>query len=699
VAATFTPTTTQAPADGPDAPLAVLNPRRASAMGLALLLGATPAIVLRQSVPGAAALHERAGELGWLGAAAAPILWLAAPLAILGALLLVMSPGLLLAAAFDRAQTMEDWVLHGFALTVPVVSVAAGVAQAIAGAPLRAAGFTAVVLACAAAAGVLLAVRVRRGARLRWPLAGPHGWATLSGMMLAPLLLLIALGPKFYWEAFNGDGAHAFEASRLLLHQAVPFWDRAAGEIAGYPGITSFLFAYPASWFIRLFGELEVSARLPLLLFLPPLAAGLMALINHALPRPIGVAERWLVWLAIAIYTVVVAFSATYSPYSADIALPATQDTLLVAAFLGFVLSFLRKAWGWAALFALFTYVSLPNGLLLLGFWIVAWFLVTTPRPWRESIISGGIVLGCMVLAGLAPRALSALGAPPPGGEYGAAAILVRFAYLQVTDWTRLAYVVVPCGIVPALALIAWRRQDRTARAMTLTTIAYFLFAFVQLRASLHYYIPAMLLPLVVYWRMTPRDGSARVLTLAATAVAALVALFISIPPEPGPQLASRIVGASFENRIEGYERSGSEQFRASTLMRSIIPYDWEPEVPESALGGSPLVFNHYGHRADVRAERNYVLQSAAEPAPAGTIRVAEEGGFAIYVRDTTVWRSHLALRPDTPAGAPIYQQQRGILFSSEPLVGGPRVIDLPAIAERMGVDVDALATRLGVER
>lgn len=676
-----------------------LDRRRAMRIGFALLAAALPGIVLRSTLASAAALHSRADALGWFGLTAAPLLWLAVPAAVLGACVLALAPGLLLALALDRARSVEEWVLHGFALSLPVLSATLATAQAMAGSPVRAGGFIAAALTCGAAAGVILAVRLRRGAALHWPFAAAHAAPTLAAMVLVPALLLVALGPKFHWEALNGDGAHAYETARLLLHQPVPFWSPTAGEIAGFPGMTSFLFAYPSSWFIRLFGEIEASARVPLLLFLPPLAAAIIALANHAMPRPLGAAERWLVWAAIAVYTVVISFSATYSPYSADIALPATQDTLLVVAFLGFVLSFIRRAWGWAAAFALGTYLSLPNGLLLLGFWLIAWFLVARPRPWRDVLLGGAIVFGCMVAAGLAPAVLTMLGAPAPGGEYSGARLLIRFAFLQVTDWTRLAYLVVPCGILPALSLLAWKAQDRHARAVTLVTFGYFLFAFVQLRSSLHYYIPAMLLPLVVYWRSVPRDGRRRTIWLPATAVAAAVALVLATPWTARPYRAVRAIGASVEDRVGGYERMAPEQFRASTLLRYVIPYDWDPSVPEAALGTSPLVLNYYAHRDEAAVTRNYVLQAAAAPAPAGARRIAEEEGFAVYVRDESLWREHLALRPPTPPGARLFQQQRGILFASEPLIGGPTVIDLPAIAARLGVDVDAMARRMGVER
>ena len=360
-----------------------------------------------------------------------------------------------------------------------LISVSAGAAavQAVLGSPLTGGAFVATVFALAAGAFVLTLLRVRSGSAPRWPLASAHAHATLAGMLLVPVAILIALAPKFYWEAFNGDGAHAYEASRLLLDRAVPFFAAGSGEIRGFPGTTSFLFAYPASWFIRLFGELEVSARLPLLMFLPPLAAAIILLVNERRPVALAVPERWLVWLALVVYVVVIAFSATYSPYSADIALPATQDTLLVVGFLGYVLSFLRRSWGWTAAFAFVTCASLPNGLLLLGFWLVAWFLVRRPLPWRDAAVGGAILFGCLVAGALLPRLIALVGGPVPGEEYGLGGLLIRFAFLQLTDWTRLAYLIIEPGLdvlplfAEAIALLPPDRRWQATFSTYFTTL------------------------------------------------------------------------------------------------------------------------------------------------------------------------------------------------------------------------------------
>jgi hypothetical protein len=680
------------------APVAPPTDQRRALLLVAGLAALLPLLLLRSAVHDTAMLHPLSGpDAAWWPVGARRAALLEAPLAVAGALALLWAPGLLLALLLDRARTVEEWVLHAFPLSLVAVSAAAAAAQAVLGAPLTGGRFVAVAAACAALAAGGLVLRIRLGRPPQWPLAAPHAAATLAGFALLPLALLAGLAPKFLWEAFNGDGAHAYESARLLLHQALPFFPAGSGEIAGFPDSKSFLFAYPASWFIRLFGPLEVSARLPLLLYMPPLAAGIFALAAHGRVRVLGGAERWLVGLALTSYVLVVAFATTYSPYSADIALPATQDTLLVVAFLGFVLALLQQRWGWAALWAFLTHTSLPNGLLLMGFWLVARWVLDRRLHGREVAAGAGVVVLAVLAVGLIGPLLKAAGASAPGGEYGAAGLLLRFAFLQVTDIGRFAYVIVPCGILPALALLRWGRQDGVGRAFTLVTAGYFMFAFIQAYAPLHYYIPAMLLPLIVHWRMEPKPAH-RPRLLMATAVAGVAALLLAWPAEPGPFTASRAVGASIDLRVPGYERLEPDPLRASTLLHHLVPYDWDARVPDTSFGGSPLVFQYYAHSAPPGTPRNYILQRTQDAAPTAAEQIASSDGYAIWVRDAAIWEKHLALRPTAAPGALLFRQSRSTLFRSVRGPDGPRVIDLPAVAARLGFDVDAVARRFGID-
>ena len=104
-------------------------------------------------------------------------------------------------------------------------------------------------------------------------------------------------------------------------------------------------------------------------------------------------------------------------------------------------------------------------------------------------------------------------------------------AFLRLNDWQRFAFLAVPTGFLPALSLLAWRWQDRVARTFTLLTVANFLFFYVQAYVSLHYFVPGMVLPLVVFWRSELTGHLApRWAVCTATAVAGLLGLALSLP-------------------------------------------------------------------------------------------------------------------------------------------------------------------------
>lgn len=671
--------------------------RVAAALGAAVVLLAVSVYASRGVIESAAALFPLAGSPHpYFAPAHAGLLYIGAPLAVLSAALLFLAPGLLLALAWERDSDAGQWISRGFALSLLIVSVATGVAQAAVGRPLRGGSFVVVVAVCALACLGVLMRRMRRDSAWFQPFRAPHATTTLVSMIVFPLALLIALAPKFYWENFNGDGAHAYESARLLLVRALPFWDPAVGSIAIFPGLTSMLFAFPASWFIRLFGEVEAAVRLPFLLHLVAVYGGVLALVEHGRTQ-LGAAERWLIWAGLAVYTVVMSFSATYDPYSADIALPAAQDTLLMACYLGFLLAFLRRERAWMSLFAALTFLASPNGLLLLGLWMLAVWALWKPRPWRELLWSAAMVGGCVAVAAAAPRLLAAVNVPVAGGEYGPLQLFKRFAILQWADWHRLAFLVIPGGIVPAVALLAWRRQDQAARTVALVTVAYFALFYVQAHIALHYFAPVMLLPLIVYWRMTSTwQRPARRLAVGGAALASLAALVVSLPAKASPQTTARLIGAAIEDRAGGYERFDPAAFRRAALLDRILPYDSDPRVPAQSYGGSSLAWNYYARARKTKPEDvNYVLQREDDPPPDSMRLVASSGDGALYVKSEAVLREHRALRPPTPAGSPLYSIPRGFLFSGALGEDAP-VIRVKKLLKKLGIDVDQIRRSVG---
>jgi hypothetical protein len=648
-----------------------------------LILAAwTPALIDPSAVQRAAALYEVAeNSQSYFVYSELLTLYLWVPVVVLSACILFLSPGMLSVLALQRLQpTLDELLVKGFVASTLLVSTVAGVLQILPGSVGQGRSFgisTAVFSTCVLA---LLLLRHRRA-----PLVRPRGsdrWKVLA-LTLPPVVILVWLLPKFLWEAFNGDGAHGFESARLLLYQGTPFWEPAAGNIGNFPGLTSFLFAYPVSWFLRLFGPLEASARLPYLLFLAVLFCSICYVVGSRSQRDLTSVDRWLIWLGLTAFTIAMGFGATYDPYHADFALPATQDTLFVACFLGFVASFARAQHGWMLVFLALMSFGLPSWLLLVGLWCAAVLLVFRPIPKRALVVTVlGIVLFALVIR-VAPSLLRVLDLPAPGAEYSSGNLMSRFMSVQLTDIGRLRYLLIPAGIAPGLALLAYRRLDRIALSLGLVSLAYFAFFYVQAKISLHHFAPAMVLPVAVLWRSEILMSRPH---LRGTVIGLLgiIAIMISLPPSLRPYSFGRTIGHSIEDWREGYDSNRQNLFSSLHLYNELFPRPADPRVPEELYGGTPLPWNFYAHQGrGAGARKNYVLQDAAAP-PEGRL-VAADSLAALYVRSDSVWLTHRTHRPETTISS-VYLLRPEVLYRALPDPSGS--INLRPIARRLGFDI-----------
>jgi hypothetical protein len=233
------------------------------------------------------------------------------------------------------------------------------------------------------------------------------------------------------------------------------------------------------------------------------------------------------------------------------------------------------------------------------------------------------------------------------------------------------------------------------ARALALVSIAYFLFFFVQANVSLHHFVPSMLIPVAILWRLVPAEPTAHRRWAASTALAGVVSLGLIWPPRFAPNVEARRVGRSLWNRVEGYDQSRPATFAASELLGQLFPLDWDPAVP-TRYGGSPLAWLRYA-RGDDSSGVNYVLQRSSDAAPPAAHRLADSAGFALYVRSDSVLASHRNLHPPTPAGSRWLAVPRWTLFRTVPPPSGTQVIDVTAVLRSLGFPIDAMLGRLGV--
>lgn len=443
-------------------------------------------------------------------------LYIWVPVVTLATCVTLLAPGLLLSLGMSRgSDSFGIWILKGFALSVLVISLMIAGMHAFLGTPVVGFAF-ALALALLIALSWAYVYRRNRKARFEWSFLDGR-LPDLVLALLVPALTLVLLSPKFYWEDYSGDGAHLFVATLQYLQSGSPFWaSNVDAELSSFPTFNAVLQFFASSAFMRLFGETAFAIRAVYLLGAMLLAVSLMECIRFQRSLSASWRVAGAVGAGLLLFAYALAFNATYDPYFSDIALPMGREPLIVVTFLGFALFSWMQRYAWMTAFAALSYLSGPNGLILMGFWTGAVFLVSSRwwpinaasfRSWpiKETAIKLGLIAGVVVAIAVLESTLVQLRLASFGSEFGGDAILQRLRYISIDTWPRFAYWIIPAGILPVFALIFWSWQDRMARALTLTILFYFGFFYVQgFRILPHHFAPIMLLPMIVLWRLAP---------------------------------------------------------------------------------------------------------------------------------------------------------------------------------------------------
>lgn len=632
-----------------------------------------------------------AGPAPWFVPAQAVLLYLLMPLAALSASLLLFLPGLLLALRLDAGRgDFGAVLLQAFAFSIAGLSLVLGLAEAAGGLSLTGPPFV-LFLAGLSLAAMLPVWQADRHGGIAWDMLAERR-ADITAMAAVPVAVLLLLSAKFYWEAFNGDGAHLFLAGQNLIHTGSPFWDRSAGAFGGYPGTTTLLEVVPNAWFQRIFGPNELAARLPVLPGLAFLTGLVLDLIRYGrsdMARARSVTAL-AVGAALVLYAWVLAWNASYDPYFADIALPLSREPYVMIAFLGFVRFSLDRRPVWLAVYAAFSYIAIPSAPIFMVLWLLAMTVTARPPPWRWLAVAL-LVFVLVVTAGkLAPPLLIHLGIGNGQDEFNTGNLFERLRYVTPLNPQRMLFWILPCGILPVLALLAWRRQDPLSRALTLTTLGYFGFFYLQAYRILpHHFAPAMVLPLVVFWRLAPvqaRPGRAAALALGFIALAAA----LSLPGSFRPHLYGRDFGATIavDGAAPGMADDPALIAAAGDLLREAFPMVWAENAAERRYIGSPLAW--YVHARQPKPEGQEIVYRlvppGAAPLPAGWTPIAELRGYVFATADPARYdadRQHGGHKRSIGA---LYYVERNKVFGTGSR-GWPRiVVDLAEVGKAFGL-------------
>jgi hypothetical protein len=642
-----------------------MSTRAVAALGLALVASGVMATAFREVIPRISNLYPQAlPKQPYFVPAHAALLYLAMPLVVIAALALLLAPGIFLVLAGGRADRLGGLVVKGFGASFLVQLLAISAVKVLSQAPMTSTTFLSTALALGALTWGVLAVRIWHGALLPWPLADPTDRRRLWWLVAIPVLTVVLLLPVIYWQDLNEDGFEALEIGRSLASHILPRFPNRTGFMG--LGVGMIPMAYPVHWFLLLFGPVEAAARLPLALYLPVLFVGLVALIEWRSPRRLRSAEEAVLVLALAVYVVTMSYNASYDSYFADIAAPTAFETLTVLCMVGAAYFLWTGQRAWFLLFGVLGYLARPTGLLFLVLLGLA-VAVSTRENLRPRLVQVGAAIGlCLVVLVAYEKVYVPWATGGAGMGYRTASILSRLQYLKLDDLSRALYVLVPAGILPGLSLLAFRRHDPVGRSLAVVSVAYFLFFYLQAFIALHHFVPVMILPLVVFWRVVLRRKVSW-WPVGLAAVSAVLALWASLPRHFIVDRTTREIGRTTLYRIGNYGGKYADHRTAierQPLLFSLFAPDWEVRDPSHELIGSPLGIIHYSVRpAGSGSDINYIVQPVADPPPAGFTRVAEDGAGVVYVKDLERWRRDRFRSLRTDFRSPIYDIPRETLF------------------------------------
>lgn len=610
----------------------------------------------------------------------AVLLYLAVPLTLLLSVVVTLLPAALLTLAYGAADTVAGWIARSFLAAFVLNLPAFALVRAVQGFPPDESAARLAPLLLVLLTGTILTLRT-----LRSQVAAPP-WVSadlrrLGWFVAVPVIAAIALLPVLLWQDFNPDGLEALSMGRSLTEHVVPRLPTGFASGLSLGMVTS---SYPVAWFLTWFGPTEIAARAPLLLYMPVLFLVLLGAIEEGGKRRMSAWEEVALLLGVAGFVVTLSFNNAYHPYFADIASPANLDILAVTLMAMTVYFYFADALMALVISALLTSFTRPTGVLFLGLLGIGTLVVFQLRDRRKLLL-----LAIAITVSVAAAAVYEKGIVPALGlqiEDPGAQIGWRLRYFSFFDFRRVAYLLVPSGVLPALALFAWPKLDRRSKALSVALLGYFAFFYVRAFVGQHHFAPIMVLPLIVLWRaLILRERSER--WIAAVGIATVAAIVLSLPRSFAVNRVMREVGKVTEFEPGDYFgdwRGIGEAFGAKDVLYSLFPPYWDVEDPGQELIGSPWVQVHYASQPkSPGTQATYVVRSSASPAPDGFLRVAEANGAVAYVRDSGLWSRQRYQQQRTDFASPLFELPRETLFPRLGVPAGNFSLDLRAVLGR----------------
>jgi hypothetical protein len=226
------------------------------------------------------------------------------------------------------------------------------------------------------------------------------------------------------------------------------------------------------------------------------------------------------------------------------------------------------------------------------------------------------------------------------------------------TEFRRLGAVIFPSGVLPALAILAVRPSDWISWSTGIITVVYAGVIYLQSWTALHQFTPAMVLPLIIFWRMHLKAAPRRrAWLLGAILAATAVCAVLSLPRTFEISQAAREFGEATSFEVGDYDRGYERAVHAAGILDSLLPPDYRVRYPNQPWGMDDETWLYYAFREKPRdAAVNYVVRVAGSPAPAGTELVASREGISVFVRDRELWARHRNRELPRVIQSPLYE-------------------------------------------
>jgi len=607
-------------------------------------------------------------------------LYVLTPLIVIAAIVVLVMPGTLLILAHNKNTQPGELLLKGFGASFLLLFFMTTCIKLITGSIVTPDNFIFSLSLITILVFGYFYFKVTKNQSQEWFFFEQGNRRQIYWSFVIIAAITVILLPVLFWQDLNDDGFEALEIGRSLATKYLPAFPYES-ESMGL-GIGMLPMAYPVHWFIMLFGPIEVAARLPMVLYVIVMFAGLIAMIETGSRRKLFFLEEVALVLGLVTYVIATSYNSGYDPYFSDIASPAAFASLTVLLMIGSGYFIWTGQRAWFLLFTLLGFLARPTLLLFVLLMGLGLYLVMKKESKsRLYLISVSIGLWFVLLLGYEHFYLKFMLEGSVG--YPTSSILTRFQYIRIDDIQRFVYVAAAGGLIPFLSIFAFKWQDPLSRCIAFVSISYFMIFYFPAFTALHHYVPVMVLPMVVLWRVII-NRTDKLWPAGLVGLMACIFIWLSYPKHLEVNRVFRGIGAQIDYQIGDFN-GGYNQYRAaikgSPLLLQLFKNDWDVMDPSREMVGGQQILYYASRQKNPNDKINYlVAESPLNEQSAGLLNIYNDDAGFVYVKSETLWKQARYNPMRTDFRSALYDIPQTSLFPYKGIPAGNYILNLGAL-------------------